>query len=84
MERFSNQNLDTKSKYDSWYKSLTEEQKQDYYNKVQNIIGLDKNLISKFDWDGRKGFYAEDMTVRAIQQKIIDIILNRKGKVKYQ
>lgn len=84
MEKLSGQTFDTKKKYDSWYKSLTEEQKQDYYNKIQNIINLDKDLISKFDWDGRKGFYAEDKTVRAIQQKIIDIILKRSGKIQYQ
>jgi ribonuclease HI len=84
MEKLSKQNLDSKKKYDIWYKSLSEEQKQEYYNRIQNLIGLDKSLISKFDWDGRKGFYAEDKTIRAIQQQIINLILERKGKIQYQ
>ena len=84
MEKLSKQTLDTKKKYDSWYKSLTENQKQDYYERIQNVIGLDKTLISKFDWDGRKGFYAEDKTIKAIQNKIIDLILDRKDLIKYK
>lgn len=84
LERLAKQTFTNKDKYSAWYNSLSEETKTDYHNRIQKVVGIDPKIVSKFNWDGRKGYFAEDKTIKVIQQKIIDILLDRKGQVKYE
>jgi ribonuclease HI len=84
MAKLSKQNMTSKKAYDKWYKGLSEETKADYFERINKVVKLDQNLVSKFDWDGRKGFYAADPVIAAIQGRMVEELLKRKGKVTYK
>lgn len=84
-----------KEKYKNWWLSLSEEQRRKLFEEAMSIVALDSDLMEKSrtinheNKEGKnftkytRGQFTQENYTKAIVSKIVDLLVERKGKVKY-